>query len=698
MWALVPGREKETSGLHFECRRKPPYNPSMGEGFRAHLIGLSVTLVLGAGCSSKAGGGAEGDGGAGSILNPHGAGWLPDGILTGPGADRDHPAAFEGTRSGLVFSPGRGVHDGQVTVSISHPSGTELLYTLDGSDPRTSTNVLAASLPLTLSLDPAVTTNRFTAPGIVVRATVGGGEAAPGEVVTHTYLFLDQVVELSPEGAAPGAGWPNPTGGGREWPGETGGQLIDYGMDPEVTEDAEYAGLVPEALRALPSVSVVTDLGNLFNDETGIYVNADERGEEWERFASVELLLPNNSPGFQANAGLRIRGGYSRIDSNPKHAFRLFFRGSEYGTPKLGFPVFGSEGAAEFDRLDLRTAQNYSWSFEGDQYGLGTMTRDVFARDLQRELGQPYTRSRYYHLYLNGVYWGIYQSQERPEANYGESYLGGDAADYDTVKTTPGGDGYVVYASDGTLDAWSAIWDLSQQGFAADSNYFRLEGKDSSGTRDASLPVLVDIGNLIDYMLVIFYTGNYDGPVSKFFSNQVPNNLHSLRSRAADSRGFVFFAHDSEHTLMAHPVTVGNGVEENRASIGEEGGAANEAGAPDDAYQMRVGRLEEFHPQWLHHRLCENSQYRQRFALRAQEVLTANGPLTPSRTAALFDARAAEIETAIIAESARWGDVKASSPRTRNDDWLPAVEEVRTGFLELRTEILVQQLQELGLY
>ncbi|NIN35705.1 MAG: hypothetical protein GTO60_11715, partial [Gammaproteobacteria bacterium] len=56
-----------------------------------------------------------------------------------------------------------------------------------------------------------------------------------------------------------------------------------------------------------------------------------------------------------------------------------------------------------------------------------TLIRDVFSRDVQRDMGQPYTRSRYYHLYINGHYWGIYQTQERADADFAESYLGADS-------------------------------------------------------------------------------------------------------------------------------------------------------------------------------------------------------------------------------------------------------------------------------
>ena len=94
-----------------------------------------------------------------------------------------------------------------------------------------------------------------------------------------------------------------------------------------------------------------TDLANLFDPNSGIYANAYQQGEDWERPASVELINPDGSQGFQIDAGLRIRGGYSRSGDNPKHAFRLFFRG-EYGASSLDFPLFGAEGADSFQKVE----------------------------------------------------------------------------------------------------------------------------------------------------------------------------------------------------------------------------------------------------------------------------------------------------------------------------------------------------------
>ncbi len=224
-------------------------------------------------------------------------------------------------------------------------------------------------------------------------------------------------------------------------------------MDPNIVNSPTWGPQMMAAMTALPSISLVTPLGNLFNQSSGIYVNPSGDGDSWEKPASVELINPNGTPGFQIDAGLRIRGGFSRSSSNPKHAFRLLFQDEYEG--ELNFPLFGTEGVDEFERIDLRTAQNYSWSFQND--GSNVMVEEVWNRDTSRDMGQGYTRSRWYHLYLNGRYWGLYQTEERAEASYASSYNGGEEVDYDVIKHGPGS----IYATDGTMAAWTQLYNLS---------------------------------------------------------------------------------------------------------------------------------------------------------------------------------------------------------------------------------------------
>ena len=47
-------------------------------------------------------------------------------------------------------------------------------------------------------------------------------------------------------------------------------------MDPDVVNDPRYKSLMDDALLAVPTLSLVTDLENLFDAAKGVYVNGTE--------------------------------------------------------------------------------------------------------------------------------------------------------------------------------------------------------------------------------------------------------------------------------------------------------------------------------------------------------------------------------------------------------------------------------------
>ena len=536
-----------------------------------------------------------------------------------------------------------------ITVALMTSTiGATIRFTTNGSTP-TATNGTVYTAPLEISKT------------TVLRATAFKEGFKPSDVDTQTYLFLADVLTQSPnEQAPPGF----PTG--------VNGQDLDYGMDPTVVNSATYGPQMIAALKAIPSFSIVTDLPNLFDAKRGIYVNASQDTIAWERPTSIELINPDGSDGFQANAGLRVRGGFSRSSGNPKHALRLFFR-EQYGDSQLDYPLFGDDGDQVIQQFDLRTSQNYSWSFQADPRGV--FVRDIFSRDTQRDLGQPYTRGNFYHLYINGQYWGLYQTQERSEADYAAAYFGGNEEDYDVVKVESGP--YTINATDGNLNAWKRLWDAVNN-IAATTNltdrynkFLKLQGKNPDGTDNPNFEVLLDVDNLIDYQLVIEYTGNLDASVSAFFGNGSPNNWYGIRSHAADNRqGFQFFAHDSEHTLL--------NVQENRVGPFSAGNT-----------------FEKSSPQWIHQQLMTVSEYRVQFGDRAQQLLFNGGALTPEKVAERFRARTDEIQLAVIAESARWGDSKLGSgtPPLTKANWLTAVNNILNNYFPQRRDVLIQQLR-----
>jgi hypothetical protein len=451
-----------------------------------------------------------------------------------------------------------------------------------------------------------------------------------------------------------------------------------------VVNDPSYSGQIVSSLLSIPSISIITDLKNLFDPASGIYVNATGHGLEWERECSAELIYPDATPGFNVNAGLRIRGGWSRRDEFPKHAFRLFFR-EKYGNDKLRYPLFGDEGVDTFDKIDLRCEQNYAWSNGSSN---NSMVREVFSRDTQRDMNQPYTRSRYYHLYLNGMYWGLFQSQERSEANFAESYFGDNEEEYDVVKVNTE-NGYLVEVTDGSINSWQKLYTMCQKGFASNADYFKIEGKDENGKPVKGGEIMVDLDNLIDFMSVIFYTGNFDSPTSVFMQNKKANNFYAIDNRTDKSKGFTFFIHDSEHALFDEAHSPGIGLYEDRVNIGTR----------TDNLRMEVSDLSKFHPQWLHFKLSANPEYRIRFADRAWKHFSDNGVFSPDSALKRLNKRINELDPAVVAESARWGDSKRTgTPYTRITNWIPEINKIRNNFIPLRTNIVISQLKQAGLY
>jgi hypothetical protein len=598
-----------------------------------------------------------------------------------------------------VFSVKRGFYATAQTTDVTCTTpGATLVYTTNGSTPSLTNGTQVA--PVNAATPPAVslTIHPGAVPGGasgVNVASVGGvtmlrvalfkDDFAPTEADTQTYVFSQQLLTQT-EADATTRGWPASTT-------NVNGQVFNYGIDPNAIA-AYPAAQIEQSLHSLPMVSIVTDIGNWVDPLTGVYVNADLRGEAWERPTSVEVIHPpgyvspdGNATGFQIDAGIRIRGGASRGDSFFKHALRLYFDNDYDG--KLNYPLFGDEGTNKFSVVDLATASNYGW-YRETSYLTGrqnTMIRDMFCRDTQGAMGQPYAKSRFYHVMLNGVYWGIYYTDERAVADFGASYHGGDEDDYDAVKCGNRGTipNFATEATDGDLVAWTNLWNKTRAigtQNASDEKFFELLGRNPDGTRNFALPVLLDVDNLIDEMLVIFYSGDGDAVLSNFLSRNTPNNWFSYYKRNGES-GFKFIIHDAEHSLGSS------------SSVPDQTGPFGGS---------NVSSLQFSNPQRIHQDLMASAAYRRRFADRVQKHFFNDGALTTARNIARFNARAAQIRNAMKMEEARWGDARLATdipighaPRYTVADWEAAVASV-TSWMSTRNAVVLDQLSRDGLF
>ena len=493
------------------------------------------------------------------------------------------------------FSEPHGLYDkGSLKVTISGSEGAEIRYTTDGSEPTVESTLYTGSL----SVDKTMILRAVEVKDGKVRSPVG----------TVSYIFTKSVISQSdsPEGYPAKWGKYSQIGGTAK---------ADYGMDPEMTGDANLRSKIEAGLKQLPILSLVTDKDNLFsheNDEEhgGIYIFTgppvgDATGHGWTRAASAELFGGPQQHDLSTTCGLRLHGGHGRLaEKNPKHSLRLVFK-DVYGPKTLNYPVFGDGETAQFKQLVLRCHFGNSWQHwsEGNRQK-AQYTRDVWARRMQKKMGWTSVNALYVHLFLNGMYWGLYNIAERVDDQYGKDHLGGGKSDIDVIKIEEDG-GNHIEASEGTLDAWNKL-------VAAAPNAADEQGYEA-------LKSLIDIDAFIDYMLINQYAGNTDW---------AHHNWYAIYRRGEGSQGFRFLCWDSEMILEGEKenvVTKNNG----------------------DSF-----------PTGIFHHLMKNPQFAQQYVNRASKLLSDGGLLSEASVVEVWDSLYQTIDMAIYDEAARWGDYR----------------------------------------
>jgi hypothetical protein len=445
-------------------------------------------------------------------------------------------------------------------------------------------------------------------------------------VNTATYIFLNDVKTQSDSNAY-ARGFPV------LWQDQYGGtNQGDYAMDPEIVNDPCYSPLFRKALTCLPTVSLVSDMKDWFDPQTGIYWNP---WTDWERPVSLEFFDPCTGEDFQINAGIKMVGEDSQNPKNPQHSLRVHFR-SEYGAAMLDFPLFKGTTVRKFGNLSLRAPYHWNWLDPGNMTR-GQFIRDTFAQDSIRDMGWLSPYSRFAHVYINGLYWGLYQLSERPDQFFLSENMGGNPDDYDVVKGRwNGSEGYAEYTS-GEPNCWDYLWAMFSDN---DINH------PVDSTEYAVIEQYLDTTKLCDYIIYNCFVCNWDWNAKNWVvgSTRNPTNFNG-----PPATKWVVYPWDSDISMMADfffpewgPGFVGY-------------------------YNWGPGRI--------HNALHNNPTYNRLLGDRVHRHLFNNGALTPQRNIDRYQAQATQIEDAVIGESARWGDyvrdhVDATKPvMTRNIHW-----------------------------
>ena len=260
---------------------------------------------------------------------------------------------------------------------------------------------------------------------------------------THTYLFLDEVINQSNQSIL-AKGYPEKWGiGPAKFPsGDIVDQFADYEMDANVINNPAYSNQLKEGLLQIPTVCLSLHMDSLFHPQQGIYSNSLEEDSTFflnnnaliEKPVSIEMFNGDGTTEFHTFAGLKMNGASSRHYDFYKHAFRLVFR-KKFGDGKLDHALFGPDAAENHESLVLRMIGHCSpHDWQEARREKTQFQRDKLARDLHRKMGHLSPHSKYVHLYLNGIYWGLYDLTERPDADYMAEYQGGNEEDYDVLK------------------------------------------------------------------------------------------------------------------------------------------------------------------------------------------------------------------------------------------------------------------------
>ena len=435
-----------------------------------------------------------------------------------------------------------------LTVS-SKTTGAVIRYTIDGSEPNSTSEIFPSSLRVT----------RTT----LFRAAAFKESHLPSKSITHSYFFN-----------------------------------------------------VPENIRSLPTISIVTATNHLFgrNGILGInggnynngpwapnrsqqnqYHNPSRHGLAWERPTSVEWIHPEDNSGFQVDCGIRVHGSdYNRprIKANSKISFRLYFRG-DYGPGRLEYPLFPLTSVRRFDQLVLRAGFNEQNN---------PFIRDEIHRRLSSDMGHIASHGTLAVVFINGVYHAAspwYNPCERVHEEFMQEHLGG-------------GDKWdVVGPSFAQSSGAPGVVDGNRRDFLSMVSYV--------GSRDVTNPSIyrnigkfLDLTNFVDYCLLNAYSAMGDWP---------PNNWRAGKDRSTNGP-WRFLVWDAEWGMGIYDRTV------NINSFTERGGGPNDSG---------LGSVNNSEIARIYDRLRASPEFRLLWADRVQKHFFNGGALTQDNITMRFN-------------------------------------------------------------
>ena len=576
--------------------------------------------------------------------------------------------AFVGVCESPVFSKPAGVYSGEAfPVSIIHTPGTALTFTTDFSVPTEDS-------PEYLH---AITVEGTT----IIRAVATAPDCLPSPVVTASYLFKEDVLGTASQGQIPTDHQVKP----EAYPDSTSMEpyLIDYEMDPILIQ-ANKDELMTQ-LSLLPTVSLVLPPRDFFSQGSGgIYANSsisdqnelDPQGNKWRRLASLEYIGANNSQWVQETGELSIAGNSSiQPSQSAKHGLKIGFDGKFSSTPEGAMRFlqdpFTNATLTKYKTLMLRNATHDSWTLGCCAFlrNEATYTKEAWARATHAAMGHRIAQRQWVHLYIDGLYWGLYDFSER----INEEYMKADGqmnAEYDVRKWAD--------AEDGDLIAWDEMIRRAQE---AETENAPLNS--TFHPKWTALTEMIDLDNYIDYLIVNQYidpldwAANWRAARRKDLDDRTdPDNI--IYASAAEAQRFQFFIWDAEASMV-----------EGRVGFDRSGDDLGSA-----VVHGHLLSLPKYQEAWKNRVALHFDAVGGAFGLE-QGVDGNNNPIELHQASIRFDLEAALFDLGSHCESARWGDSVGGAVYTRTH-WLTNAP-ARSNWLATRRAYFLNHLQTRGL-
>lgn len=250
-------------------------------------------------------------------------------------------------------------------------------------------------------------------------------------VVAQSFIFLGDVIHQPADIPGSDPKFANyPAGYLRETYDVGRGQsaIHDYEMDPTIVNDAAYSGEIMTGLTSIPTLSLTANVADMFGAQ-GFY-DGDSSDPNSTKPCSIEIIYPNDpTKNVQVNCSVEPHS-HDRL----KRSLRVAFS-SLYGPSKLtstimqDAPLFGSSAVNSFDSLVLRGGNNRCWARFWNPDAT-TYAEDEWYRDSQIAMEGFGPHGNFVHLYINGLYWGLYNLCERPDESFEALYLGGKKSNW----------------------------------------------------------------------------------------------------------------------------------------------------------------------------------------------------------------------------------------------------------------------------